>query len=272
MIWIVSEFGRQAAVDEAVEPAAYTISQRMEVVCPGLQSIVERRSCTLRVMQELASERLRQLEVVAALRATDLGVQNIIASWSGLALTFVGLLVLILTLRETRRATAAATTAAEAAVEANRGFFAGAQREQRAYVSVIEARVDLLEYKRPVLHVYYRNVGQTPANRLAVRSAIKFVTPGEAVDYSQLDAPTAPRSLGPTCDGAHVATKGKELLHADVVELTGGRKDFYAWGQIEYEDIFGVRRLTSFRRKLDPPAVGKDILLLLDQSGGNEAT
>lgn len=182
------------------------------------------------------------------------------AAWIALVVTSVGVLLIWRTLvhtrkaavfagqavEQSRRAANAATTAAEAGQAAVRVASDTAERQLRAYVSVVEATVTWQSRQSILATIVLQNTGQTPA--LNVHKAY-VVSTGEPDDF---DVPEPDETAISHSIGAGVPM----TLYAPVSripedEWQGIRSramPFYVWGEVRYDDIFGkTPRFTKFR-------------------------
>lgn len=257
---------------QLTQPTPAAISQRMSMICPNVVDFAERVRCSTQVVDELSqkSQRAAELRNQSFANIQQLIVVGI--SLASLFITVAALGYLVRTFKATHQAALAAEVAAKAAADANVGFAESSRQQLRAYVAITQVRVDLVAGFLPRIYVDYRNVGQTPANRLQSQSSIAIVLKGESPDFNLLGDLMAARSLGPACDGTHIATKPSILTPQEADNIRRGGSEIVVWGRITYVDVFGTERTTSFRRKFGDRETGSGVVMMLHRSGGNEAT
>ena len=157
-------------------------------------------------------------------------------------LTGIGIHYLRRTLRATDAAVAEAKSATKAAEDAVAVTKDSAERQLRAYVGVNEA---LSTWRNgPSAQIEIKNGGQTPAYELT-----HWVTTGYG-PADRADFPTQPaRQSSVLGAGASINTDtavapGNGKVHGAIRE---GAYTLFVWGRIEYQDAFGVRRMTEYR-------------------------
>jgi hypothetical protein len=165
-------------------------------------------------------------------------------------ITFIGIVLVGLTLHYTRRAAEAARDAVAEAKEATQ-VAAGArrdsqeqsERELRAYLAVEPAKINRLYNlnSEAVGHVLVRNVGKLPARNVQVVVNLRW-------DQNKAFAPnTFPadviedRAIQP---GASMRQGAPDYIPI----LTARQPDNYifVWGIVRYDDGYGYRRFTKF--------------------------
>ena len=142
-----------------------------------------------------------------------------------------------------------ARTAAQAAKRSSDIASQTAQQQLRAYVGCIHFRIDDWgpdDAGEAIVVMEYENVGATPALNTEMWFGMLATTDGEDHKFEkpanlvQSKATVFPRQGG----SAAVALPRSMDSWALYVQ---GRLQIYAYGEIEYDDIFGERRRTTFR-------------------------
>jgi hypothetical protein len=200
----------------------------------------------------------------------------------------IGAWVVLLTLmaiaeqtNQTRRAAEAAESSVGAADREYKLSEDTAKRELRAYVCI-----DSSEWRFkagvPTVTVAIRNCGQTPAYKVQGWLA------AEIADYMptlSLDKPNdagfqlSSSVLGPGGIVELEAFPMRKLTETDRSGVQNGKRTFFAYGRISYEDAFQESRWTSFRliagRGETPRSRmenGVSFYILSPDSSGNDAT
>lgn len=119
----------------------------------------------------------------------------------------------------------------------------------RAYVVVTHATITGLELgETPTARINLQNVGQTPANRVISWVAM---TSGPYPDAPLIDDPgdveRSPTVLGTGVTYDLTVRLTDPLSSAELAELIHGSRAVFVYGQIQYEDVFGKIRETTFR-------------------------
>lgn len=163
-----------------------------------------------------------------------------------------------------------------------RGADKTAERQLRAYVNVSEVYVDQLtraqhtvtpetfqniDTKNPravynamfygfIVRCTIKNSGQTPAKAMcsSFNCSIMSMPSQGACDFEDTEPPEGPIDLGP---GVTYELKSRPIPVDTIQTLVGGAAKIYAWGWIEYDDIFAdtPRRRSEFCLEI---AVGSD--------------
>lgn len=147
--------------------------------------------------------------------------------------------------------------AAEGAVHATRDQM---RLDQRAWVGITEIDIkDPIAVGKPFVWVgYIENSGKTPA--LAIRMLFRYRTAlGTNYPRFTYGATTHRRSaiivLQPSSKisiGGHATSSDPNLTAAQINALRTGLTRMYIFGEISYEDIFGVRHTTRVCAWVDP--------------------
>ena len=146
-----------------------------------------------------------------------------------------------------------------------------AQRQLRAYVSVDRADFYCSEEGEPSATIVLRNSGQTPARDVVSWASIDVL---ERRHEETLVPPELVAVSGTTLGANGVLTKFlrfRTLNTQEIADIAAGSKVVYAFGKIEYRDVFGKLRTTSFRLGYlgaIPPKAGT-VLNIADR--GNDA-
>jgi hypothetical protein len=223
--------------------------------------------------------------------ADDLQAQQDMASWA--KAMFIATIVsacvsvfatwlLFLTLKQSRAATRAAMRAAAAGRQSVRLSRDSAEKQLRAYVSIIDAKAKWLEDEDDVTHkvlhikVDFRNTGQTPAHGVRSWALAKSMSTNNPSFVLEDD----PEST----DGAGKATQGPGQLNSIAFFKTFkndsgvmlswklGSQSLFVFGKLEYTDVFGVHRRTSFRLVMPPQGIGSKRGAFQTCADGNDAT
>lgn len=159
-------------------------------------------------------------------------------------ITAIGVGLVGLTLRATRRAAVAAEgTLAE--------IKASGQKELRAYISVMQARVTVEPNGLISVLVELRNTGLSNASRFTGRAKLNIATNNDTKAFSETIFVINMRNaiIGPTASAnfemAGFVRGSPQRIHTWRAE---GRTVF-VWGHITFVDAFGHRRYFHFRRQ-----------------------
>lgn len=178
-----------------------------------------------------------------------------LASVAGVGVTLIGVFYVAATLDETRnmaeeagRATTAAQAGAAAALAANRQFSESAEREQRAYVALVNADI-VVAAGFFVVKVDIKNSGRTPARNPVFRVKA-HVQPAHNPTFSLTGATI--KNMADFAPGGESSNTFKYDVHLALEEvgLRNESKFLYVWGDIRYVDVFDVTQTTSFRFKM----------------------
>ena len=139
-----------------------------------------------------------------------------------------------------------------------------ATAENRAYLWI--KVVEILEFevgKPPKIRVQIENFGNTPAYELSVKTSFGFLTafPDKPEYDVNLQGSISKTVLPPKSIAKQTAIHNVILTEQRKEAFLEGEIDFYAFGKIEYTDIFGSRRLTLFCNRFDP---NKKIFIVCD--------
>jgi hypothetical protein len=122
----------------------------------------------------------------------------------------------------------------------------------RAYISV-----DIGGYRRQNKNIRFEfrpvinNTGNTPANNVRVlsKSDIIYDTISDIFDYRIAFEGTGRGSsttLSPRQNKFHAHVFNRKCSMNEIRDLLKARNAFHLWGQVTYEDIFGIERYTRF--------------------------
>lgn len=178
----------------------------------------------------------------------DLEAQRMMAWWSkvaGLAAS-IGVFLLAMTLWETTRTTVAAAEAADATRKGVELAEKTAERQLRAYLSItsMDLHRDGDTYK---LKTVITNDGQTPARgvRPSITMGIRTLA-GE--NLPEIETDEAAAVVGPgkiVTNEVSLSPTAGELAH-----IASGDRTIFAWGRVDYVDIFGTKRFLTVRCRM----------------------
>ncbi|OYW88801.1 MAG: hypothetical protein B7Z20_01660 [Sphingobium sp. 32-64-5] len=158
-----------------------------------------------------------------------------------------GVLYLIRTLGETRRAATAADKAAEAAMTANVAFGQAMLRQDRAYLTIVHAKLTQDTDGTPLVELAFKNVGRTPAKDVE----IFYSSDAQSSSYSG-DPTFGPAKYDGDRAGEdtwrvsfRISAEQRQAIAAAFV----ADSDLVFWviGEARYRDVFGEERTTKFR-------------------------
>lgn len=183
-----------------------------------------------------------------------------IAALIGMALSVIGVALVLWTFRATQEANSIASDTAK--------------RQLRAYVGATRLKMEFITAgKRPMFKLTIKNFGSTPALRLQAK----------AVGWLQIEHDPKPRSrLGhPTRKNESPLQPGQEqdflyylpatLNQNEVDRIRGQEIGFIYEGIIRYRDIYGRRHFTLFRYHSVPDYIAEDGSALLVPSSHHNA-
>ena len=122
---------------------------------------------------------------------------------------------------------------------------------QRAWVTLKEAdHTDIKEGERVGIKLVFTNSGNSPALNLTINSNAQFrsipvPTPMPLAD----ECAPQDRSKGvvtPHGDFLNIKTTNEILARKQIADIRNRNSRLYAWGRIEYDDIFGERHRTEY--------------------------
>ena len=171
----------------------------------------------------------------------------------GTVATWVGVLLLVVTLWETRKTAKAARAAVDDARES-------AEKQLRAYVTLNKVEIIQFEVGKPLLvRIPMTNTGQTPAHEYRGWFYVAMV-PNSAKDRFRFGkADTISRyTLGPGVEAtAYEASMDNSSDHLvselEYETVTSGDRTLYVWGRDYYVDVFGNPHVTSYRYERSGP-------------------
>jgi len=201
-----------------------------------------------RTAAEPARVSLNHCDLAAQYRAAQAGESSSNYAWWGTVLTFIGVLLLWLTLIQTRAAVVQAklaTDVAQAAVEETRRI---GEAQARAYIA-IESAVSRYGGSDLIVDLTIRNCGATPAHHIRIRSEYIHI------DGSHDTITTRVKPLG-AGESDKVSVQWGEFIINEESQAArraaglvskappGGVKISRFWGQIEFSDVFNATRVT----------------------------
>lgn len=171
----------------------------------------------------------------------------------GTVATWVGVLLLIVTLWETRKTAKAARAAVDDARES-------AEKQLRAYVTLNKVEITQFEVGKPLLvRIPMTNTGQTPALDYRGWHSIAKVPCAVKDKYPFRGGNTISRyTLGPGVEASayEVSTDSSffgTLSESEYESIVSGDLTIFVWGEDSYTDVFGNLRVTSYRYDHDGP-------------------
>jgi hypothetical protein len=144
----------------------------------------------------------------------------------------------------------AAKDSADATRDAVRLAEKTAERQLRAYLSVVRSEVRNFGFGNKVqVHIVFKNTGQTPAYEVASFDAISLLDfPGGIFDIDPIIDTALPGTVIGANGEYHITrTFDSTLTQTHIDALTSGRFAIYSFGRVKYRDAFGVQRKTNFR-------------------------
>lgn len=196
----------------------------------------------------------------------------VVAAFTAIGVTGIGVVFVALTLQATRAAVdeaGRATKAANEAVEVTRNT---AERQLRAYISV-EPHYEIHPNTVPDYRIKVINRGQTPAYEVLGWSdgAISIGPEDEELDEypTTRKANAINRTLGPGADFYLNASFTKPISNDEIKEMLAGRWWMFVWGEVTYRDAFMQQRYLRFRYRVGGHGmrVGRGFTIC---KGGNE--
>jgi hypothetical protein len=140
----------------------------------------------------------------------------------------------------------------------------------RAYVAVQSGQIEAVPGKAPKAQVTVKNYGLTPAYKFRIVGAM-----GIAPSFETLPPPTGdPRGtlgvLAPSGIFQWYMVAPKVLSDEAYAHLAAGNLTLFVYGEVHYEDAFGVSRVLKYRTMFGGPA-GIQSNQLASCADGNEA-
>lgn len=179
---------------------------------------------------------------------------------------------------ETGESIEIAKSSADAAQAAANAMQAGLNltiAQLRAYVAVTKVWLKVETHDGPFIgQVSIKNVGQTPARKVNVRGAIRYV-PFPLVESAMNLPPITNEAeiiMPPGEEGGLEPPLPKALTKAEMATLYAGTHAIAIWGQIDYIDFTGARRETPFRYFLGGDFGVRPGFPLCPHERGNDAT
>jgi hypothetical protein len=219
----------------------------------------------------------------------DLEAQQDMAWWAklmffatvaGVIVSAGGVFLLIRTFTQTHRATRAAVRSAAIGRQSVRVARASAEKQLRAYINVTTVyaewpqEIDKNFRSREVtITVKTKNHGATPAHKVRSWAVAKSYEPGDGADFSVPEHTLTSVSVEAPGQVAKFIFKRPLVIDSDEVQMwEGERETLYVFGEIRYEDVFGVERFTRFRYSMPKDGIMANGGRFRACAAGNEAT
>ncbi|MDO8287801.1 MAG: hypothetical protein Q7T44_01140 [Parvibaculum sp.] len=127
------------------------------------------------------------------------------------------------------------------------------ERQLRAYIFVSKVRLKTKNAANgniSCVELHYENMGETPAKHVTISVQAQITPIGTTVDLTKPPAFESVGSLGPR-DKMYddIIVKDPQNLTVNTFAqlcIRAGTHTVHFWGRIEYEDVFGGRRWTTF--------------------------
>lgn len=184
---------------------------------------------------------------IAAEKAAEATTFANLISGAGALLSFISVVLVVITLRQTRNA--------------NRYSEDTAEKELRAYLSFVELHAGTSQKGEWKIQVEWRNTGSTPANNAIGFCDWRDFPEGVPDDFNfpvtPLRSHEGASAIGP---GQTIFTAAERRIPLFVVPLIAeGKANVVVWSSVDYIDIYGVSRRTEFATKLlAEPITGGD--------------
>lgn len=133
---------------------------------------------------------------------------------------------------------------AEAAQRSVKIVQENSERQLRAYIDVEALDIDLIA--SPTVVTIVRNAGQTPARQVRATTEWSWSSPVE-VESTPIPALAVQTSTRDVAAGGTFTLRRRTDPNF-AAEIAKGEKVLVVTGRIEYFDVFGERRTTTFRR------------------------
>jgi hypothetical protein len=253
------------------------------ILLPALILAVVHPALVHGASSSLTPEQLAVLDLVAQQEMAWASIVIAAATFVQLLLTGAGIHFVRQTLRASQAAVAeakAATKAATDAVEVTRSI---GEAQIRAYVSIDSAHI-LFEdiraltagdpigiIKKAKAHVTYKNNGQTPAQR--VRAVMHMeVHPHPVLTAFHEYSFRSDASVFTIGAGSDSLQPHEMSLTAEQAEfITNRHHAIYVYGRIEYDDIFGRKKHSTYFRFWTRNLKANETRVLFKDSQGNES-
>jgi hypothetical protein len=157
-----------------------------------------------------------------------------------------------------------------------------ANKQLRAYVTVVSASLTFPTPETPKAQVVIKNSGQTPAYEVEnwSNTCVASYPLSQTLPVRLKDTPIANYILGPGMDLSHWIPSKSPLEGMTDVLLGTVQCTLFVYGVVTYKDIFGVKHTTKFRMIYGGPenpsrnVANNDtnIYSLMPDIAGNEAT
>jgi hypothetical protein len=176
-----------------------------------------------------------------------------------------------------RALASAAADSVVAARHANEIARIGTEKQLRAYLSILKARIqNVAAGERPRVSFKVKNMGQTPANKLSAHVHIgfgQFPMPKGA----NVNAPPNPDEisrvdLAPKMRVAHGVTMGHPLTESQFNQINDGKAAIYIVANLEFTDAFSRKWIQHLRLMYSWRALhsGSDKLEVCEEGNGIE--
>jgi hypothetical protein len=183
------------------------------------------------------------------------------ATWAGVALTFVAVVLIARTLHHTKRAAIAAEDAVKEAKNATAAALKTVAvtrdlgvRQLRAYINLDGANItDFRAGNDPLITIRIKNYGVTPANQVKMLTQFNMNIPSKAL-HIRFDrhSEIAVASIGHDAVVSVPQHFGKIIREEVVTEISRAEGWIIAIGAyVTYQDIFTIRRRTVIKLVLD---------------------
>mgnify|MGYP006909091071 CR=1 FL=1 len=214
-----------------------------------------------------AESRQRAIDDLAAQQGMNAATQRM-ADYSFWSTVFVGIGTILLV--GTLLLTLQANKAARAAVKVTRDI---GNHQLRAYLGVLDASITPLRSGTHPLRakITIKNFGQTPAHNVTHLHAVNVRPFPNSEDFELVSS--GPQSRSVLEPGAVVESVlvGESLTIDEEDAVRDGRMAIYAYGEIEFVDAFGAKRISKYRL-MQGGDVGIRNGLLSTCGEGNEST
>ncbi|MGC9953456.1 MAG: hypothetical protein ABSD21_04155 [Rhizomicrobium sp.] len=170
----------------------------------------------------------------------------------------------------------ASVDAGEKTAEAAKASADAVVSQLRAYIDVTVEITDINDPGPRKVTGYIKNTGQTPAYNVVNWMAVTCFTypppPTLTFERPKTIKGEPPKFVTLARDSTlNMFAEFPALSAGDLEEMKAGTKAIYVWGRVDYVDVFGKPRFTSFRRA-QGGRYGFRTTQLVHMPDGNEAT
>ncbi|MEZ5933883.1 MAG: hypothetical protein R3F54_18425 [Alphaproteobacteria bacterium] len=172
----------------------------------------------------------------------------------------------------------AAIAASKAARAANKSISVTrelGQKQIRAYVGIIDAKVHDFRLGQVVrLDLTMRNSGRSPAYNVRPSIFARSVVSSEhpEFDFASLERGQSRGDVGADGKFGTGCLFGKPCSRSFIDRITSGQGKFVVVGRIEYRDVFDESHETHFRMRLLPESIENGVGVLVPEEAGNRST